>query len=161
MIKLDKLLERSKAEESSLEKGYIYKDIKFDINFSRAVKDELYSSAEPKDLDESLDAKAIFNSVKNILTTIPGEKLLNPTFGLDFRNYLFEPINVNTAYFMAQAINLNLGAQEPRIELEEVQITADTDNHEYNVDIEFSVPVLEIYNLNLKASINKDGYVVI
>ena len=161
MIKLNKLLERSDAQKASLEKGYIYKDIKFDLEFSRYLRDELYASAEPKDLDESLDAKAIFNSIRNILTTVPGEKLLNPLFGLDFRQFLFEPINVNTAYFIAQAINLNLGTYDPRIDLNQVNITANADDNEYNIDIEFSVPVLEIYNLNLKANINKDGYVVV
>lgn len=161
MIKLNKLLERSRAESASLKKGYIYKDIQLDLVFSRFLRDELHSVAEPKDLEESLDANAIFNSVRNILTTSPGEKLLNPLFGLDFRDYLFEPINPNTAYFIAQDINLNLGVFEPRINLDRVSITANVDDNEYNIDIEFSVPVLEIYNLNLKASINKDGYVVV
>lgn len=161
MIKLNALLEQSEVERTSLKRGYFYKDIKFDLEFTRYVKQELYAGSEPKDLAELQDALAIFNSVKNILTTAHGEKLLNPTFGLDLRFYLFEPITVNTAYFIAQDINNNLGLQEPRITLNEIEITANPDDNEYGINILFSVPLLDIYNLNLKASLNKDGYVVI
>jgi len=72
VIELD-ILEQSKAEQRSLERGYLYKDIKLDLEFSRYVRDELYSIAEPKDLAELQDAQSVFNAVQNIMTTAPGE----------------------------------------------------------------------------------------
>jgi phage baseplate assembly protein W len=112
-------------------------------------------------LAELQDAASVFNAVRNIMITSPGEKLLNPTFGLDLRKYLFEPINTTTSYFIATDVYNNLGDQEPRIELEGVSVTGIADEAEYYIDILFSVPSLDIYNLNLKATLNRDGYVVI
>ena len=160
MIELD-ILKQSRSEERNLQEGYLYKDIQFDLSLSKFTRDELYSKAQPKDLAEIQDAQAVYNAVLNILTTAPGEKLLNPTFGLDLRGYLFEPINTTTSYFIATDVYDNIGAQEPRILLESVSVTGEADEAEYYIDVLFSVPTLDIYNLNLKATLNRDGYVVI
>lgn len=159
-VRLDNL-ERSTLEQKSLHEGYLYKDIKFDLEFSRYVKPELYSESGPKDLAEIQDGQAVINSVKNILTTTPGQKLLNPLLGLDFRSYLFEPITTTTSYFLSQFIYLNLGVQEPRITLNTVSIEGLPEENQYNIEIGFSIPNLDINNLSLNATLNKDGYVVV
>jgi len=159
-VRLDNL-ERSSIEQKSLQDGYLYKDIKFDLDFSRFVKPELYSQSGPKDLAEIQDGQAVINSVKNILTTTPGQKLLNPLLGLDFRSYLFEPVNTTTSYFLGQFIYLNLGVQEPRITLNTVSVKGLPEENQYNIEIGFSIPKLDINNLSLNVTLNKDGYVVI
>jgi phage baseplate assembly protein W len=159
-VRLDNL-ERSQLEQKSLQEGYLYKDIKFDLDFSRFVKPELYSQSGPKDLAEIQDGQAVINSVKNILTTTPGQKLLNPLLGLDFRSYLFEPVNTTTSYFLGQFIYLNLGVQEPRITLNTVSVKGLPEENQYNIEIGFSIPKLDINNLSLNVTLNKDGYVVI
>ena len=121
---------------------------------TRFGKPELYSEQTLKDLDEIQDGQAVINSVKNILTTAPGQKLLNPTFGLDFRSYLFEPVNTTTSYFLAQFIYSNLGVQEPRINLEGVSIEGIEDQNQYDIEISFSIPKLDIYDLSLNATLN-------
>ena len=107
------------------------------------------------------DAEAVVNAVKNILTTTPGQKLLNPLLGLDFRSYLFEPVNSTTSYFLGYYIYNNLGTQEPRINLETVEIEGSPDQNQYDINIGFSVPKLDIYGLSLDATLNKDGYVLV
>ena len=82
-VRLDNL-KLTSSEEESLESGYLYKDVKLDLKSTRFGKPQLYSEETLKDLDELQDGQAVINSVKNILTTTPGQKLLNPTFGLDF-----------------------------------------------------------------------------
>lgn len=159
-VRLDNL-ERSQIEQKSLEEGYLYKDIKFDLDFSRYIKPELYSESGPKDLAEIQDGQAVINSIKNILTTTPGQKLLNPLLGLDFRSYLFEPINTTTSYFLGQFIYLNLGIQEPRITINTVSVRGLPEQNQYNIEIGFSIPKLDINNLSLNVTLNKDGYVVI
>ena len=154
-------LQRSSIEENSLESGYLYKDVKFDLATTRFTKPELYSEQTLKDLDELQDGQAVINSVKNILTTTPGQKLLNPTLGLDFRSYLFEPINSTTSYFLGYYIYNNLGVQEPRITLEKLEIIEDPDYAEYRINITFSIPKLDINGLSLNATLNKDGYVLV
>lgn len=154
-------LKLTSIEEKSLESGYLYKDVKFDLTTDRFTKPELYSEQTLKDLDELQDGQAVINSVKNILTTTPGQKLLNPTLGLDFRSYLFEPINTTTSYFLGHFIYSNLGVQEPRVTLESVNIEGDPDQNQYNIEIGFSIPKLDIYGLSLNATLNKDGYVLV
>ncbi|MDB4396188.1 hypothetical protein N9Z65_01085 [bacterium] len=154
-------LERSSIEQKSLQDGYLYKDIKLDLDFSRFLKPELYSETGPKDLAEIQDGQAVINSVKNILTTTPGQKLLNPLLGLDFRGYLFETISTTTSYFLSQFIYLNLDVQEPRITLNTVSVEGFPEENQYNVEIGFSIPKLNINNLSLNATLNKDGYVVV
>jgi phage baseplate assembly protein W len=159
-VRLDNL-QIPASERKSLESGYLYKDIKFDLKTSRFTKSELYGTSELKDLDEIQDGQAVINSIKNILTTTPGQKLLNPLLGLDFRSYLFEPINSTTSYFLGYYIYNNLGIQEPRVTLNKLTITENPDQGEYIIDITFSIPNLDIYNLTLNATLNRDGYVAV
>jgi len=159
-IRLDNLKQPT-SEVNSLENGYLYKDIDFDLSFGRYTKKELYSKNEPNDLSELQDGPAILNSVKNILTTTPGQKLLNPTIGLDLRSYLFESISDTTCYFIGLDIYNSLGIQEPRIKLNNINIKGIPDENEYRIKIGFSIPKLDIYNLSLNATLNKEGYVVV
>ena len=159
-VRLDNL-QIPASEKKSLESGYLYKDIKFDLATSRFTRPELYGTGELKDLAEIQDGQAVINSIKNILTTTPGQKLLNPTLGLDFRSYLFEPINSTTSYFLGYYIYNNLGIQEPRFTLNKLQITENPDQSEYLIDINFSIPTLDIQNLTLNATLNRDGYVAV
>ena len=159
-VRLDNL-KLTSSEEKSLESGYLYKDVKLDLKSTRFGKPQLYSEQTLKDLDELQDGQAVINSVKNILTTTPGQKLLNPTFGLDFRSYLFEPVNTTTSYFLAQFIYSNLGVQEPRVSLESISIESIEDQNQYNIEIKYSIPKLDIYDLSLNATLNKDGYVLV
>ena len=159
-IRLDNLKQPT-SEVNSLENGYLYKDIDFDLSFDRYTKKELYSKNEPNDLSELQDGPAILNSVKNIFTTTPGQKLLNPTIGLDLRSYLFESISDTTCYFIGLDIYNSLGVQEPRIKLNNINIKGIPDENEYRIEIGFSIPKLDIYNLSLNATLNKEGYVVV
>ncbi len=159
-IRLDNL-EIGDLEKTSLEQGYLYKDVKLDLELSKSARPELYSSNEPKDLSEIQDGIAIVNAVKNILTTTPGQKLLNPLFGLDLRAFVFEPVSQTTAYFITSDIYENLGNQEPRITLNAVAVEGIPDAHEYLIEIAYSIPSLDIYNLSLNATLNQEGYVVV
>ena len=159
-VRLDNL-KLTSIEKNSLDSGYLYKDINFDISLSRFKGAELYSSSAPSDISELQDGESVVNSIKNILTTTPGQKLLNPSLGLDFRSYLFEPVSTTTSFFLGQFIYNNLGVQEPRITLETVAIEGSSDENQYDIEIGFSIPKLNIYNLSLNATLNKDGYVVI
>jgi len=159
-IRLDNL-KQSTTEVNSLESGYLYKDIDLDLSFGRFTKKELYSKTEPNDLSELQDGSAIINSVKNILTTTPGQKLLNPTIGLDLRSYLFESVSNTISYFIGIDIYNSLGVQVPRVELNNINVEGIPDNNEYRIFIGYSIPILNIFNLSLNATLNKEGYVVV
>ena len=90
-IKLN-ITQRPTATQAAIERGYLYKDIKFDLTPEYLKGNEMYSTRQTKDFACKINKEAVLNSVKNILTTSPGEKLLNPLFGLDLRDYLFEVV---------------------------------------------------------------------
>lgn len=68
-------------------------------------------------------------SLRMILTTAPGERVMRPFFGCRIWELLFEPINANTMGLMSEAVREAVGRWEPRITLEDVRIDADQREH--------------------------------
>jgi uncharacterized protein len=64
---------------------------------------------------EEIDA-----SLRMIIETTPGERVMRPEFGCAIWDYLFAPIDANTLGGMAQSVREALGRWEPRIDLENV-----------------------------------------
>ena len=157
-IKLD-IVKPTTAVETARKSGYLYKDIKFDLTSSYTQGKELFKSVNVQDLQAIYDINAVVNSIKNILTTSPGEKLLNPLFGLDLRDYLFEVVSQTKAYFLGQKILAGLAVQEPRVSVDYIDIVAIIDEMEYIIDIVLSVPSLNVYSVSLKGILNNEGYV--
>jgi phage baseplate assembly protein W len=67
----------------------------------------------------------IDGSLRMVLTTAPGERLMRPQFGCRIWDLLFEPINANTLGLMAEAVRDAVSQWEPRIQLEDVVIDPD------------------------------------
>jgi len=144
--------------EKALESGYLYKDIEFDLKLSFTDNGELYKENEKQDLAPLYDVKAVVTAIKNILTTSPGEKILNPTFGLDLRDYLFEPVSETGAFFLGKDLFDGLILQEPRIKINTVRIKVNEDEQQYDINLDISIPSLNVNNLSLKGVLNNDGY---
>jgi phage baseplate assembly protein W len=64
-------------------------------------------------------------SIRVVLLTAPGERVMRPLFGCRIWELLFEPINANTLGLMADAVREAIGRWEPRVELEDVVLDAD------------------------------------
>ena len=47
---------------------------------------------------------------------------------------------------------------EPRIELENVEVSANEDQQEYNITLQINVPSLNVYGLSLRSVLNSNGY---
>lgn len=144
--------------EKALESGYLYKDIEFDLNLAYTDNPELYKTDEKKDLAPLYDVKAVITAVKNILTTSPGEKILNPTFGVDLRDYLFEPVSETGGYFLGRDLFDGLSLQETRIKINTIRIKVNEDEQQYDINLDISIPSLNVNNLSLKGVLNNDGY---
>jgi phage baseplate assembly protein W len=67
----------------------------------------------------------IDSSIRMILTTAPGERLMRPAFGCKIWELLFEPINANTLGLMSEAVKEAIGRWEPRVTLDEVRLDPD------------------------------------
>ncbi|HEY2811890.1 MAG TPA: GPW/gp25 family protein [Acidimicrobiales bacterium] len=74
----------------------------------------------PEDLDRS---------IRVVLATAPGERVMRPQFGCRIWELLFEPVNANTLGLMAQAVREAVAQWEPRVELEDVRVRPDDREH--------------------------------
>lgn len=156
-IKLN-VIRPTQEAENSLRNGYLYKDIDFDLTPSYTENGELFKTDEKTDLKPLYDTRAVLTALKNVLTTSPGEKLLNPTFGLDLRDYLFEPVTEVRGYFLGEDILFGLPTQEPRVELNEVRVLVNPEEQQYEINLNISIPSLNVYSLSLHGILNNDGY---
>ena len=66
------------------------------------------------------------SSIRMVLATAPGERLMRPQFGCRIWELMFEPINANTIGLMGVAVREALGQWEPRIDVEDVEVVPDT-----------------------------------
>ena len=148
----------NKAENAALEQGYLYKDLFLDLENNVSYIPQVNKLTTLRDVQGLFDLNSIKNSIKNILLTSPGQKILNPEFGIDLRRHLFEPMNAFTAYQIKSDITNNLPDMEPRIELDQVTVVPVPDRHEYYITLQIDVPSLNIYGLSLKTLLNSTGY---
>src|SRR6478752_7185073 len=70
----------------------------------------------------------IDGSLRMVLMTAPGERLMRPQFGCRIWDLLFEPINANTLGLMAEAVRDAVSQWEPRVTLEDVNVEPDPAN---------------------------------
>lgn len=77
------------------------------------------------------------SSIRMVLATAPGERLMRPQFGCRIWELMFEPINANTIGLMGVAVREALGQWEPRIDVEDVDVVPD-DSADGRVNIRIS-----------------------
>lgn len=156
-----KSLAVDKISEKSLEKGYLYKDIAFDLQPAFSYNSQLNKKEYLKDVQALYDVVSVKNSIRNAFLTAPGQKVLNPTFGVDLRRFLFEPVDVFTEEIIQDTIENMLPRAEPRIEVINVTVVGDPEGQQYDITLEIDVPSLNIRGLSLKSSLNSSGYSII
>lgn len=156
-----KSLKPSKLDESSIKGGYLYKDVSFDLEPQYSFNNQLNRKEFLKDIQSIYDAEAIKRSVANIFLTSHGDKILNPRFGLDLRQYLFEPINDFISELIEDDIKNKLRIYEPRVEVENVKVFGDPENLEYIINLQINVPSLNISGLSIKSKLNSIGYTIL
>lgn len=99
----------------------IYSDLHLDLTTNQSVGLGL-NAVESRDIASDNDIKAIKNSLQNLFTTIPGQKVLNPTFGCSLLKYLFEPVSVLGANAIGNDINNAITQYEPRVSVVNVYV---------------------------------------
>jgi phage baseplate assembly protein W len=70
-------------------------------------------------------AEDLDRSIRVVLATAPGERVMRPEFGCKIWDLLFEPINANTLGLMAQSVREAVAQWEPRVDVDEVDVTPD------------------------------------
>ena len=140
-IKLNKI----SAGEPKEPRKQMYTDVRFDLaEDTHPRNDALYSKSTQTDLYVSIDEGAIMNSIQNIFNTTPGEKILNPEFGVNLTQWLFEPANEQNAREIGEAIQEGLGRFEPRVLLTHVSVIADKSRNQFLIQLAIQIPSLNI-----------------
>ena len=101
--------------------------------------DENYSRQEDGDIKTEVDVGAIFNSLRNIILTIQGQRRMLPTFATNIWGLLFEPIDEITARLIAENLLLSIEIWETRIEVTGFDIEPNPDENYYRCRITFVV----------------------
>lgn len=158
VIKLKPLEKTPSQSKPTPTNSFVYKDMGLDLALDYTTSGELFKDPNLKDLVPIYDVQAVINAIVNIFTTSPGQKLLNPTFGLDLRGYLFDPVSDTRAFFIGNDILHGLPQQDPRVKIDLIRVTAVIDDQEYDIDLQLSIPSLNVSGITLKGVLNSNGY---
>jgi len=140
-IRLDILKDRKNTDAY---RKFSYADLKLDLDLSSHYPSTPVGVGKnPIDFRLSYDEHAIFNSIKNIFNTKKGQKILNPTFGLDLEVFLFNNISKENADIIGKTILEELPIHEPRITVDSIDVVAKPDDNEYEVSITIIIPSLD------------------
>ena len=140
---------------------YVYKDLKLDLSLGTVRGDLPANKAKnTTDIEDHRDLDAIIQSVKNIFNTTPGQKLLNPKFGVNIGDLLFEGVTFERAHFMAEVISKELSRQEPRATFTNVHVVASPDLASYTVSITAVIPALSQRQINISGVVTTNGLMI-
>ena len=138
----------------------IYTDLRLDLELNYTKEPKLKSGDLIKDIKASYDIEAIKNSLFNLFTTIPGQKILNPVYGLNLFQFLFTGISDENARAMGEIILRGIQKYEPRVDVVKISVAPDPDNNTYEIGLQLNVPSLNIEGLSLKGVLSESGYYI-
>lgn len=140
--------------------NYVYGDLHLDFELKSKLNNKYLSDPGSKsEVRVDYNVQAIRNSIQNIFNTKKGQKILNPSFGLDLAQFLFEPVSVETAREITDMIKSELPLYEPRIILKDVRIEGFENTNEYRVTLVISIPELNNLNTNVGGMLTQNGFI--
>ena len=114
---------------------------------SRAFKDiSLSFDMHPvtKDIAVLKNEDAVKRSIRNIVQTIPFERLFNPTFGSDVRTNLFDFVDFGSATVLEEQIRIAINNDEPRASNVTVDVLPKVNINSFEISVYFSIVGLEL-----------------
>ncbi len=79
-------------------------------------------------------------SIKLILSTATGERLMRPDFGSTLHTFLFKPVNDSNRAQMSSAVKIALQRWEPRIKISQITVSpSPTDLATVHIDVEYRI----------------------
>jgi phage baseplate assembly protein W len=135
-----KIKSLEKIANTYIEQRFIYKDLSLDIAQTKIEAPGYTIPVPGADIKASFDLAAIRNSFQNLFGTVPGQRFLFPTYGLDLRGFLFDPITADNGNSIGTLIYQGISTWENRVRVKNVYVTADPDNHQYIINIIVEVP---------------------
>lgn len=138
----------------------IYTDLHLDIKLEFTRNNELEKRPEAKDIVVDNNIGAIRNAFVSLMTTSPGDKILNPTFGINFGDMLFLPVSETRADSIGNRVIEVVEKFEPRIKLLQLTITPVIEQQEYICDFVYTIPRFSNERIKLKGTLSRTGFYV-
>ena len=114
---------------------------------SRAFKDiSLSFSPHPvtKDLPVLTNERAITRSVRNLVETMPSERVFNSLLGTSVRDTLFDNFDRSTVMIIEDEVRQVVANYEPRVTNVGVKVSANPDDNFLSVDVFFEIVGLDL-----------------
>jgi phage baseplate assembly protein W len=139
-----KLTNFERIAKNYTQQQYIYKDLALDIQENIIVSTGFARSINGTDIKASFDVAAIRNSLQNLFNTLPGQRFLFPEYGLDLYQFLFQPVTLDNANLIGNAILQKIRTFESRVVVRKVNVTARPDQNAYEIKIIIEIPILQL-----------------
>lgn len=149
---------QSLAKPQLTTSNFTYSDLHLDLKYQYTQNNELLRTPEIKDLVLDYDLGAIKNAIVNLFLTIPGQKILNPFFGINLVQYIFEPCDEYTAQVIGQAIQTGITTFEPRVTLTKIRVIPQIEDQSYDITIVINVPTLNNSSFQLVGVLSNSGF---
>lgn len=91
------------------------------------------------EISRVINENSVKESIKNLVLTDRGERLMQPNIGCDIRGSLFESMDPNTILILRENIKSTLRTYEPRCNVRDVEIIGNLEENDLRVKIVFSV----------------------
>lgn len=109
------------------------------ITIYQDFKKNLERSPLSQDLTVHKDEDAVKESIKNLILTDRGERLMQPTLGGNINAMLFENITPATLTLIEDQVRTTLDLYEPRAEVLSVNVTSNIDDNTVRISITFYI----------------------
>lgn len=150
---------RVESPPTQTERRHTYRDLHLDLSETEDPRgNSIYGKTSKRDLQTSTDEGAIMNSLRNLFTTNPGEKILDPTFGLNLTRWLFQPLDEFVAQEIGEAIVEGIERYEPRVSIKNVVVNIDQERNQYDLKLVLTIPSLNIIDKTYEAILNQPGF---
>lgn len=96
-------------------------------------------------MSKDVNVRAVMNSLRNIFTWIPGERILNPEFGETISRHLYQGITQFNVEQIMSGIRSLCSRWEPRVRIVDVinkSTVEDTEDNTVHLEIVFTIPGL-------------------
>lgn len=91
-------------------------------------------------------------NLKNLLLTAPGEKVMDPSFGVGLRNFLFENNTAVVAAKVESRIRSQISKYMPFVNITSLQVMSDQQNNLLDIYLRYDIQNIasdEILNLSI------------
>jgi|TARA_B110000908_G_scaffold59207_1_gene71923 phage baseplate assembly protein W len=109
------------------------------ISLNADFRKDLLISPVSKDLAILKDEDAVKESIKNLILTDRGERLMQPYLGGNIRAMLFENLTPGTLKLIKDRVITTIETYEPRAQLIDVFVSGDMDTANVSVRITFYI----------------------